>query len=70
MAEPNPMTTPLSATDADNAAELLISLKVGAAGGTGENTSQGIGTVSDAIVMRFTPVANHNGANQDFSPCA
>jgi prepilin-type N-terminal cleavage/methylation domain-containing protein len=67
---PDPLTTPLSAGDADNAAEVLITLKVGAAGGTNENTSLGTGTVSDAIVMRFTPVANHDGPNQDFTPCA
>lgn len=64
-----PLTTPLSSSDADAAAEVRITLVVGPQGGTGENTSQGAGTVNDSIVMRFTPVANHDGPNQDFSPC-
>ena len=53
----------LSATDAPTAAEVLITLIVGPAGGFNENTNlANVGqTISDSISFRFTPAPNHTG---------
>jgi prepilin-type N-terminal cleavage/methylation domain-containing protein len=61
----------LSATDASSAAEVLITLTVGPAGGSYENTRlANVGqTVSDSITFRFTPAANHVGDGAIFKPC-
>lgn len=60
----------LSSAQAASAAEVMITLTVGPAGGFNENTRLGVGqTVSDAIVFRFTPSANHVGEGAVFEPC-
>ena len=63
----------LSATDAQSAAEVLITLTVGPSGGGGssENTNlKNTGdTVSDSIVFRFTPAPDHLGDGNTFQPC-
>ena len=61
----------LSANQAATAAEVLISLGVGPAGGNNESTNYtNVGTaVSDAITFRFTPAANHVGDGAVFDPC-
>jgi hypothetical protein len=61
----------LSATQAASAAEVLITLTVGPAGGFNENTNlANVGqSVSDAITFRFTPAANHVGDGAIFTPC-
>jgi prepilin-type N-terminal cleavage/methylation domain-containing protein len=68
---PQPLTTPLSTNDAENAVEVAITLQVGASGGTPENTtlSAAADTVDDSVVMRLTPAANHAGSGQSFGPC-
>jgi prepilin-type N-terminal cleavage/methylation domain-containing protein len=64
----------LSATDAQSASEVLITLTVGPSGdgGASENTNLAHtgDTVSDSIVFRFTPAANHVGDGATFEPCA
>jgi hypothetical protein len=61
----------LSATQASTAAEVLITLTVGPAGGSNENTNlANVGqSVTDAITFRFTPAANHEGDGAIFKPC-
>jgi prepilin-type N-terminal cleavage/methylation domain-containing protein len=63
----------LTATDAQNAAEVLITLTVGPSGGGGANENTNLAntgdTVSDSIVFRFTPAANHVGDGASFQPC-
>jgi hypothetical protein len=61
----------LSATQAASAAEVMISLIVGPAGASHENTNlANVGqTVNDSIVFRFTPSANHVGGGAVFQPC-
>src|SRR6202012_1232856 len=62
----------LSSTQASSAAEVLITLTVGPAGGfTNENTNlTKVGqSVTDSIAFRFTPAANHEGDGASFSPC-
>lgn len=67
----DPLTTPLSSTDASSAAEVIITLVVGAGGGTGENTNLATAnqTVSNSIILRLTPVANHVASGNTFDPC-
>ena len=62
----------LTGTDAQNAAEVLITLVVGPGGGSNENTNlSGVNqTVQDGVVLRLTPAPNHVGAGASFSPCA
>lgn len=61
----------LSATQAGSAAEVLITLIVGPAGHSNENTNlTNTGdTVSDAVGFRLTPAANHVGNGATFTPC-
>jgi Tfp pilus assembly protein PilW len=61
----------LSATQAASAAEVHITLNVGPAGGSNENTNlANVGqSVSDSITFRFTPAANHVGDGAIFTPC-
>ncbi len=67
-----PLTTPISTTDAENAAEVLVTLSVGPAGGT--MLESNLGNVStqlqDQVVLRLTPPANHAGGGATFLPCA
>lgn len=72
----SPLTVPLSTTNAANAAEVMISLTGGPQGGTGEvtnynapNTNDVSDPVSDAVVLRLTPAANHVGSGVVFLPC-
>jgi Tfp pilus assembly protein PilV len=67
----SPLAVPLSTTAAQQAAEVLITLAVGPGGGSGENTqlSDGAVAVTDSIVLRITPEANHVGAGATFGPC-
>ncbi len=67
----SPLATPLSVTNAQQAAEVLINLVVGPGGGAGENTNiaDAADTVSDAVVLRLTPAANHLGNGTTFGPC-
>ncbi len=68
---PSPLAVPLSSTDAANAAEVVTSLSVGPVGGTGENThlADVSDPVSDGVVLRLTPAANHAGGGAVFLPC-
>jgi prepilin-type N-terminal cleavage/methylation domain-containing protein len=62
----------LTTTDAPTASEVLITLTVGPSGAGGtENTrlAHTGDTVSDSIVFRFTPAANHVGDGATFRPC-
>jgi len=61
----------LTSAQAATAAEVMINLTVGPAGGFNENTNLANDgqTVSDAITFRFTPAANHVGDGATFSPC-
>lgn len=70
---PQPLSTSpsLSSTDAGNTAEVVTTVSVGASGTTGENTSlsDATDTVSDGVVLRLTPAANHAGDGNVFLPC-
>jgi Tfp pilus assembly protein PilW len=70
---PQPLSTSpsLSSTDASNTAEVVTTVSVGASGTTGENTSlsDATDTVSDGVVLRLTPAANHAGDGNVFLPC-
>lgn len=61
----------LTSTQAATAAEVMINLTVGPAGGFNENTNlANTGqSVSDVITFRFTPAANHVGGGATFAPC-
>jgi prepilin-type N-terminal cleavage/methylation domain-containing protein len=80
---PDPLsTTPsgLSTDDAKDAAEVVITLKVGAdvnanevGGGLSNGPSSTSGTwitVSDSVVLRFVTTPNQLGSNATFAPCA
>jgi prepilin-type N-terminal cleavage/methylation domain-containing protein len=66
-----PLAVPLSANNAQSAAEVLIKLLVKPAGGTNVNTNLGAAaaSVTDQVVLRLTPAANHSGAGATFNPC-
>lgn len=70
----SPLSVPLTSTTAATAAEVLLSLKVGAVGGSDENTtnlnSQTMASVTDQMVLRDSPPANHIGTGTTFTPCA
>ena len=61
----------LGAVNAQAAAEVLISLKVGPGGGTEELTATPSGTltVTDSIVLRLTPPPNNAESGATFGPC-
>ncbi|HUA50411.1 MAG TPA: prepilin-type N-terminal cleavage/methylation domain-containing protein [Solirubrobacteraceae bacterium] len=70
----NPLITgsqTLSSTQAATAAEVLITMVVGPAGGNNENTNlNGVNdTVTDGVTLRLTPAANNTAYGGDFSPC-
>lgn len=67
-----PLTTPLSATDAGNTAEVLINFTGLPNGGSQVETGlSNIGdNVEDQVVLRMTPPANHAGNGATFTPCA
>jgi len=66
-----PLSTPLSAADALDTAEVMTTFVVGPGGGTDENTtiSSANTTVSDSVVLRLTPASNHDGTGASFEPC-
>ncbi len=68
-----PLPVPLSTDTADSAAEVMITLAVGAAGGSNENTTvttpKIAGTITDSAILRLSPVANHVGSGTTFGPC-
>lgn len=72
---PNPDPLPdaggLGTSGASETAEVLITLVVGAAGGSGENTNlqDTDATVSDSVVLRLTPAPNQAGGTTTFGPC-
>jgi len=70
----SPLSVPLTSTTAATAAEVLVNLKVGAVGGSNENTtnlnSQTMATVTDQMVLRDSPPVNHIGTGATFTPCA
>lgn len=70
-AQPLAATPTLSTTNAQSAAEVQITLSVGPAGGSGENTNLAAARVSvtDGVVLRLTPAANHAGEGASFVPC-
>ncbi len=61
----------LSSANAAVAAEVVTTVTVGASGTTGENSndSDSSDTVSDGVVLRLTPAANHAGDGNVFLPC-
>jgi prepilin-type N-terminal cleavage/methylation domain-containing protein len=67
----SPLATPLSAANAALAAEVLINLSVGPTGGSQENTNLSDANVSvtDSVILRLTPVANHVETGANFQPC-
>ncbi len=73
VSNPDPLSTSsgLSQTDAQNTAEVMINLTVGAAGGSGENTnySDTADTVTDSVLLRLTPAPNQSGTTSSFGPC-
>jgi len=70
----SPLAVPLTSSSAQTAAEVLVTLQIGATGGSNENTtnlnSSTSASVSDQIVLRDTPPANHIGSGTTFTPCA
>jgi len=68
-----PLTTPLSSSDASLTSEVMINMTVGPSGGTGENIHLNPGdaadAVSDGVVLRLTPAANEAGNGAVFLPC-
>jgi hypothetical protein len=72
------LSVPLSSTNASNTAEVLITMTVGPAGGSDENTNQSSGgesfsdvddSVEDGVVLRMTPAANELSDGTVFLPC-
>lgn len=67
----NPLSTPLTSTTVLTAAEVTITLMVGPEGDRGENTSlsdAGV-PITDSVVFRLTPPANHVETGATFDPC-
>jgi prepilin-type N-terminal cleavage/methylation domain-containing protein len=67
----SPLTTPLGATDASNAVEVLIDLTVGSLQSSGPGASVG-DPVTDSISLRITPAPNYSSSSSDtadFAPC-
>jgi len=71
--EYNPLVTgtaQLTSAQAQTAAEVLVTMSVGPAGQANENTNLGVAdTVTDAVVLRFTPADNNTGEGGSFGPC-
>lgn len=68
---PTALTVPLSSTDAKVAAAVVITMRVGAGGGLGNNTTIADApvTVQDSVVLRLTPVPSE-GNLPTVPPCA
>jgi prepilin-type N-terminal cleavage/methylation domain-containing protein len=66
-----PLALPLSVANAPKAAEVTIDFTVGPAGGGSETTaaSPSDATVSDSVILRLSPAANHAGGGATFIPC-
>jgi hypothetical protein len=67
-----PLSTPLSTTNAAQAAEVSITLVVGPTPGvSNQNTtlSDANETVTNSVILRLTPAANHVGPGNTFNPC-
>ena len=71
LAQPLSAMPSLASTDAQNAAEVTITLSVGPAGGATEYTTlaRARASVTDGVVLRLTPAANHAGDGNVFLPC-
>lgn len=73
VSNPDPLSTSsgLSQSDAQNTAEVMINLAIGARGGSLENTndSDTIDSVSDSVLLRLTPAPDQSGTNASFGPC-
>lgn len=66
-----PLSTPLSAGDAGNTAEVLISLVAGPATDSGLVNASGVAaTIQDQVALRLTPPSNHAGDGATFQPCS
>jgi Tfp pilus assembly protein PilW len=67
----DPLSTPLSTGDAQTAAEVLITLVAKPSGGSNEQTNltDAADTVTDSVVLRLTPAANHVASGATFGPC-
>ena len=68
---PRPLPVPISASDADSASEVLITLKIGPDDAKGLNStlSDAAATVTNAVVLRLTPVVGDGTQSQQVSPC-
>ena len=68
---PTTLQVPLSTTDAKVAASVVITMRVGAGGGLGNNTTIADApvTVQDSVVLRLTPVPSE-GNLPTVPPCA
>ncbi len=67
----SPLSTPLTSTTALTAAEVLINIVVGPEGDKGEITSLSDADIpiTDSVVLRLTPPANHVETGATFGPC-
>lgn len=67
----NPLSTPLTSSSVLTTAEIMINLLVGPTGGTGEITSLSDANIpiTDSVVFRLTPPANHVETGATFEPC-
>ena len=66
---PDPLPVPLSTTDAQAAAEVLITMDVGPSGAGTNNTFSDYATISNSVVLRLTPVVSDGTNNQQVAPC-
>jgi hypothetical protein len=67
----SPLTMPLVPADAQAAAEVLINVVVGPAGGTNLNPSLSpTASITNQAVLRLTPPVNDIGGGATFAPCA
>jgi hypothetical protein len=68
---PAPLTVPLSDADAQATSEVLISMTVGPGGGRlNTSFSDSYATLTNAVVLRLTPVVSDGSDNQEVTPCA
>ncbi len=70
-ASPLSSSPSLSNSNAQNTAEVVITLAIGPAGGSPINTglSDAVDTFQDGVVLRLTPAPNHAGDGNVFLPC-
>jgi prepilin-type N-terminal cleavage/methylation domain-containing protein len=64
-----PITSQLTTNTAVHTVEVQITFVVGPGGGSNEDTSVALNTVSNSVVLRLTPFPNPGTSNQDFLPC-